>query len=365
MILHFYIAKKFLWIFLGLTTVFTVLIGLIDFVENLRRFAAVDVGFSDLLLLTLLNTPAGLYQILPLLMILSTVTLFLGLARSSELVITRAIGRSGLTTLIAPALVALLIGLLTLSTGNPIVAATSKRFTELSEEFRNDGRNALSISGAGIWLRQGSADGQTVIHAERSDAEGRILFDVDFIAYAPDGGPVRRIVAKRAELTAGAWRLTKAKVWPLISGINSEANSVLHDELFIPSSLTREKIRDSLGEPSAISVWDLPAFIADLQEAGFSSRRHLVWLHSELALPLFLISMVLIAAAFTMRHTRLGGAGIAVMSSILLGFGLYYVRNFAQILGENGQIPHLLAAWVPPVASVMLAVGVLLHMEDG
>ena len=48
-----------------------------------------------------------------------------------------------------------------------------------------------------------------------------------------------------------------------------------------------------------------------------------------------------------------------------LGFTLYFVRNFAQILGENGQIPILLAAWAPPVAAILLPLGLLLHLEDG
>jgi lipopolysaccharide export system permease protein len=48
-----------------------------------------------------------------------------------------------------------------------------------------------------------------------------------------------------------------------------------------------------------------------------------------------------------------------------LGFGLYFIRNFAQILGENGQLPVILAAWAPPVAALLLGVGLLLHTEDG
>ena len=85
----------------------------------------------------------------------------------------------------------------------------------------------------------------------------------------------------------------------------------------------------------------------------------------ELARPLFLLAMVPVGAAFAMRHGRGGGTGLAVLASVLLRFGLYYIRNFAQVLGENGQIPVLLAAWAPPTASILLAWGLLLHMEDG
>ena len=84
-----------------------------------------------------------------------------------------------------------------------------------------------------------------------------------------------------------------------------------------------------------------------------------------LSQPLFLVAMVLVGAAFTMRHVRFGKTGISVLAAIMLGFGLYYVRNFVQILGESGQIPVALAAWATPVASILLALGLLLHMEDG
>ena len=85
----------------------------------------------------------------------------------------------------------------------------------------------------------------------------------------------------------------------------------------------------------------------------------------EFARPLFLMAMVLVGASFTMRHTRFGKTGVAVLAAIMMGFGLYYVRNFAQILGENGQLPTMIAAWTPPIASILLALGLLLHMEDG
>ena len=176
---------------------------------------------------------------------------------------------------------------------------------------------------------------------------------------------MRRIHADSAELQDGAWYLRNVKDWPLARGMNSEANASLKPVLEIPSTLTVERIRESLGHPSTVSIWDLPDFIDQLDQAGFSSREHQVWMQSEMARPLFLISMVLIAASFTMRHTRFGGTGLAVLTAVLLGFALYFIRSFALILGENGHLPVLLAAWAPPVASILLAFGPLLHTEDG
>ena len=363
--LHLYFARKFLWTFTGLLAVFFLLQTLIDLIEQLRRLDGTEATFSDVVGLTLLNAPEGMNKILPLVMILATVALFIGLARSSELVVARAVGRSGLKVLIAPALVALLIGGFAVTTFNPIVAATSKRYYELFQGFRSGTTDVLSVSAEGLWLRQGGPEGQTVIRASSANADATVFHDVTFLSYAPGGGPVRRIEAREAEISDGAWVLTGAKVWMLASGTNPEGGATRHDRLELASTLTHERIRDSFGKPNAISVWDLPAYIHQLEQAGFSARRHLVWLQMELARPVFLIAMVLIGAAFTMRHVRAGGTGVAVLVSVLLGFGLYYVRSFAQILGENGQIPILLAAWAPPVAAALLGMGLLLHTEDG
>lgn len=366
MILDRYFARRFLQAFGMISGVFLALIMLIDLIEQVRRFEDVDVGLGQMLHLTVLNAPGAISQILPLVMILSAVVLFVGLARTSELVVTRATGRSGIRSLAAPAAVALIIGLLAVTLLNPIVAATSNRYTQLLEQFRgNGGGSVLSVSGEGLWLRQGSARGQSVIHADGHGADAATLFGVTILSYSPDGVPVRRIKADSARLETDAWDLTNAKVWPLSAGTNPETQSTVHDSLRIPTTLTRDRIRESLGRPSGVSIYDLPATIRQLNEAGFSTRRHEVWYQVALARPLFLVSMVLVGAAFTMRHTRFGGTGIAVLAAVLLGFALYFVRNFAQILGENGQIPVALAAWAPPLAAVFLSLGLLLHAEDG
>ncbi|GFE51757.1 LPS export ABC transporter permease LptG [Roseobacter cerasinus] len=365
MILHAYFARRFALSVLMLTAVLFAIVGVIDLVDLTGSFGKYDVSFGRIIGLTLLKAPETVNEILPLIFILSTIAFFVGLARSSELVATRAAGRSALRALVAPCVVALLIGGLALTMLNPIVAGTSKYYSELAEGYRTGGASTLSISGEGLWLRQGGAEGQTVIRAWRSNSDASVLYDVTFLSYAPGGGPIRRIAAESAALENGGWSLRGVKLWPLRPGGNAEADAELHDDYFIATTLTLERIRESFGRPSSISIWKLPEFIEQLEQAGFSSRQHRVWFQSELARPLFLVSMVLVASAFTMRHTRLGGTGIAVLAAVLLGFGLYFIRSFAQILGENGQIPIALAAWAPPVAAVLLALGLLLHAEDG
>ncbi|EAQ23981.1 LPS export ABC transporter permease LptG [Roseovarius sp. 217] len=363
MILERYFGRRFFMSFLGVTVTLVVMLGLIDLMDELGDFP--ELAFGQVLGIVLLKLPEAYYEIIPLVMILASVALFLRLARTSELVVLRASGRSALQGLLAPAAVALAIGLLGLAVGNPLVAATSKRHHDLVNSYSGQASSDLAIASEGLWLRQSAAEGQTVIYAARASSDLGTLYAPSFYDFAPDGKPLRRISATSAQLEEGAWVLTEAKIWDLAQGVNPEASAREDAQMTVPSDLTQDRILDSFGSPEYVPIWELPKFIAQLEEAGFSARRYAIWFQSELAQPVFLVALVLISAAFTMQHTRGANVGLSVLTAVLLGFGLHYIRNFAQILGENGQIPILLAAWAPPVASLFIGLGILLHLEDG
>jgi len=364
-ILHVYFARRFGSRFFAITGGLFCLVLLVDLIDQLRRFSDTEASFAQIAQLTVMKSMGTLDEIIPLTVLLATVALFTGLARTSEMVVARAAGRSALRALIAPGIAALIIGLLTVSALGPVVSALTNRYSVLSESYRTGAPASLSVSSEGLWLRQGTAADQTVIWAERSNADASVLFGVSFLTYAPGGGPERRIDAEQAALLDGAWALTSAKEWILLGRANPEAEAVLHASLSLPTTLTADRIREAFGTSAGVSVWDMPAFIAQLEQAGFSALRHKVWFQSELARPLFFLGMMLIGAGLTMRHTRFGGTGAAVITAVLLGFGLYFARSFASILGENGQLAVGLAAWSVPAATVMLAIGLLLHVEDG
>ena len=231
---------------------------------------------------------------------------------------------------------------------NPLVAATERQYDQTIARYQTGENRTLSVSDEGLWLRQGSAFGQTVIHAARANGDGTALFGASFFVFDPDGTAQSRIDAAEARLTDGAWQLGEVKLWPL-GQANPEAAATTHADFTLPSTLTRDQIRDSFGRPSTIPIYDLPGFIAQLRAAGFGALQHRAWFMSELANPVLLAAMVLIGASFTMRHTRFGKTGMMVLVALLLGFGLYFLRNFAQVLGEAGQLPVAVAVWTPPL----------------
>lgn len=369
MILARYVARRFLRSLLLIAGVFLLILLLIDMIEMIRRFADREIGLSGAAGLAGLNIADSFYSILPLITVLAGIALFLGLARTSEMVAIRASGRSALKVVTAPAITAALVGGLAVALINPLVAVTGQRFDDAVAEIEREGRQTVSVGDSAVWLRQavtenGEEAGQIVIRARRASPDATTLYDATFLVFDQDSGPVRRIEVREARLQPGEWHLSGVRDYRLDQP-NPEASAEASETLTLESDLTAQRIRDGFGRPEAISVWQLPGFIAGLERAGFSAARHRVWFQMELARPFLMAAMILIAAAFTMRHVRGRNTGVAVLLAFGAGIGLFFLRNLAQVLGDNGQVSPAMAAWTPPLVGALLALGLILQREDG
>lgn len=363
MILSRYFLKRLLMTAAMVSGVFLGMILLLDMVEQLRRLSNLDARFTDALRLSLLNAPEAFYEIAPLVMMLAALWLGLGWSRNSEFVVIRAAGRSVPRLLAVPALALLVLSTAFMAAMNPLVASSAREYQRSLSALQGGATAVVALAGDDLWLRQADAQGQTVIHAPRAEETGTVLFDASFLMFHPERGLSVRLRAARAELRPGAWQLQDVKQWRL-SDVNPEAQAARLPTLAVPTDLTPEKIRDSFAQVRTIPLFQLPGFIAALERAGFSAREHQMRFHMELALPVLLTGMMLLALALSIHHARSGGSGIRALITILSGFTLFFLRNFAQVLGETGQIPIVLAAWGLPIATVLLALGVMLNLEE-
>ncbi len=369
-----YVMRRFLGAFFAALLAILSLVLIVDLIEQLRRSAGADASFEQVLELAVLHAPSLMMEILPFLTLIAALACFSRLARSSELVVTRAAGVS-VWRLLAPAVAAaILLGAASFAVFNPISSGFLQRFEKLEARWIKDRTSLLSVSGNGLWLRQANDGGQTVVHALRANDDGTQLWAATFFRFDEGDLLKARIEAARAVLEPGEWVLHDVREWRFApppkagasrTGAMQGAEWTDLEQLSIPTDLTRAQILESFASPATISFWNLPRFIAGLEAAGVSATRHRMHFQAQLALPLLLPAMVLIGAAFSMRHARFGGLGIMALGAICTGIGYFFLANVTHAFGSSGAIPPPLAAWIPPVAMTLLALGLLLHLEDG
>jgi lipopolysaccharide export system permease protein len=223
----------------------------------------------------------------------------------------------------------------------------------------------LALAGGQLWLRQSdhglTPQGVAILNARSvSLRHGRLLgTDVSVFRLNAADRELSRIEATEAELTPGAWLLHGART--MLPDHLPEPVGTMR----LPTDLTVGRVQESFASPDTLSVWALPPFIALLERSGFSAVRHRLHFESLLALPLLTATMALVSAGFSMRPTRRGGVAQMIGSGVVAGFLLFVVSKVTEEFGQSGALPTVLAAWAPALAGLMLAVALLLHLEDG
>jgi lipopolysaccharide export system permease protein len=353
-----YVARHFLAWFGIMMGGLVAIVLLFDMLEQLRRAATREQATTSVVVtMALLRLPTLAQLLVTFAVLFGAMFAFWRLTRTHELVVTRSAGVS-VWQFLAPAVAtALCIGIVQVTLFNPFAAVLLGRSERLEAAYFSNRSSTSGLFPSGLWLRQADGTGHTVIHAQRVIPEASKLENVIVFRFAEGDRFVSRIDAATAVLASGRWELRDARI------TTPQDPAAQHAVGTVATDLTWEQIEDSFAPPETMSFWELPAFIAMMESAGFSALRHRLHFHKLLASPLLLCAMVLIAAAFTLRPGRRGTGGF-IAAGLATGFGLYIASDFVFAFGLSGRIPVELAAWTPSAVCLLIGSTMLLHVEE-
>lgn len=357
--LSLYLAKRFLGSIFATTLALVMVILLADGVELARRLAERNASGEEVLLMTFLKMPDMLLQLTPFAIMLGTMLCFTSLAKSHELTTIRASGISAWQFLIPPAFICICIGTFNILALNPISSATLKMYERKSADYFPNQTKGLVVEGGSIWLKQIEPDAEIIIHAKRLENLGLDLYDASLFHFSK-GVYIERLTAESMHLDSekSAWRILNGTL------LRPNMKSEYIDELELPTTITKEKLKDSFNSPNSLSVWAMPDFINSLKEAGFPSLEYEMQFHRILAYPALALAMFILAVPFSLRMLRQGGIGKLLLTGLLLGFAFYLFTNIIAGYGLQGQIPLALAAWSPACIAALVGLALLLHFRE-
>jgi lipopolysaccharide export system permease protein len=356
-----YIARQFFIWFCSVFGAMVTVTFLLDYIELIRRGGTrSQATWGVLLEMAALKMPHTAQDVMPFAILFGTMLAFWRLTRSNELVVVRAAGVSVWGFLTPAALVALLVGVVAVTVFNPIASSMEASYEKLDARILRTEGDPLSLSNTGLWLRQADeTGGQIIIRGDKTGAPALLLRHVSVFFLNDRAEFTARVEAQTARLDGGYWVIEHGSRFRPGDPPNA------FDEWRLPTSFTSNKIEESLASPDTMSFWELPGFITLLERSGFSAQRHRLHFEVLLARPLLFCGMVLVAATFSLRMQRRGGAVTLLVSGVAAGFLLYFLSDIVFALGISAKIPVLLAAWTPTGVSMIFGASMLLHLEDG
>ena len=353
-IINKYLAKEFTKVVINMILFFFCLGFIMNLFEEINFFKDIDIGIYIPILLSSLIVPSLLYNMFPFIILLSGIWFFLKIKKSDEVTALKISGMSNFSIIIIPSLLSILIGIIFITSINPVTSVLVKKYENLRGGYEKDKDYLAAITENGIWIKEKNIEKNNIIRS--SNLEGENLMNVTIYEFDKNNNFVRRIEAKSANISSIRWSLKNVKI------INENGNILSENvkNLSYNSLYDLEKIKSLYSNLDTISFWNIEKEIKLLEERGYSTKQMETKLQRSFAFPFFLLAMVLLSGVFTLgikfKESNLTYVFIAIITCVLI----YFFNDFSAALGRTDKLSVGIAVWMPIIIIfIFSAVGVI------
>ncbi len=336
-----------------------------DLFDNLPDFVRAGTPFRQVATYYINLTPAQLYIIVPVSMLLAVLYALSHLTKNNEITALRACGIS-LYRLLVPIL---LLGFLI-----SITVASINEFI---------GPNAAYWCDQFVRGQRYIGRGQEVeIHIHRDHAHrnaiGRRnwfireintltfeLRDVQVDQEREDGSSERRYIAKGAKWLDGRWWFHDVEIqnYDLSSNPMGPPRSVAAREMTEFTEIPRDFLNEIRYSPDFLSSSELLRFVENNPELSDRVRaRYMVDYHYRLAMPWITMVVTFMGIPFGSQTGR-KGAFVGVLLCIGLFFSFWVLITFSIAAGKEQQLSPFLAGWGPNLLFLTIGLVMLYRMR--
>jgi LPS export ABC transporter permease LptG/LPS export ABC transporter permease LptF len=346
LILDDYVLRNFLGNLIIILSSFVMLLLVFTFFELLSDIIKNKIGWLTWGSYLLNVSPAMLYQVTPLAVLLAVLVTLGLMQKSNELTAMKATGIS-----IYRAIVPVLVIAAVMAGG---LFALEELYLPAANKRQETLRNNIKGRPPQTYLRPDRkwifGQNNNIYYYEFHDSDRDVFGSISVFEFDPKTYQItRRIYATRAQWDGFLQQWSFTKGWQ-----RSFRGAAIEDfrrfdvatfsELNEQPSYFKKEVRQS----SEMNYDELGAYINDLQQSGFDVMRLRVQLHKKLAYPLITIVMAVLAVPFALSSGRSGAlTGVAI--ALLIAVGYWVLSGLFEAMGNVGQLPPALAAWSPDV----------------
>ena len=330
---------------------------LFSFFELLAELGSVSAGSYSLIQATIfigLQLPTRIHEVMPIATLLGGLFAFARLAQTSEYTVMRSAAWSPLHSIRALALVALLLGLVTLLIGE-FVLPTSERMAERVRAKAGQHTQVQDFR-SGLWAK----DGHTFLKVDQILPDA-VLRGVRLYSVNDQAQLISITEAARGHWdTQGAWRLEEGRS---LHFTPQGPQAIPFASQPWPSKVGPDLLALLMVKPEHMSIQALYQYIHHLNANRQQASRHELALWKKLIYPLSPMVMLLISLPFAYYQSRSGKIGGKLMLGLGIGLAFHLIGKASGDLALIKDGTPAMAASLPLLAFGLAGLVALYRVE--
>tara|TARA_B110000003_G_scaffold276392_1_gene322620 strand:+ start:1765 stop:2838 length:1074 start_codon:yes stop_codon:yes gene_type:complete len=350
-----FIIITFLRSLFFVTLVMLSLLFILNTLNELEFFGNIDVDPYFPIYMSLLNSPALLFEMFPFIFLLATQLFFISLFNNDEIQIFKYSGLKNSSILKIVSFVSFFIGLLIIFLFYNFSSNLKNIYLELKSKYTADGKYLAVITNNGLWIKD-VIDGKTSI-INASKIKDKFLVNTFITEFNADYDVIRNIKSKKIDISNNEWVLIDAKVY-------KDQSSKEIKQLIKKSNFNYDRIQSLFSNLSSLSLFKLIDLRKNYLLLNYSTTEVDVQIQKIFSYPFYLTLMTILSAVIMFNTKRFKSSSLKITIGLFFSVIIYYAFNFFNVMGNTERLSIIISVWLPLLILLLINFLILYQINE-
>ena len=352
-----YLASLFFKNLLIIGVIFIFLSFFLNIFEELKYLENKENNLYYPILLTILNIPSIVFEILPFIFLLGVMFFFINLYEKDEIELLRSHGINNYKITAIISLASLTMGILLIIIFYSFSANLKSLYLNFKYQFSNSTDHLAVVNEDGLWIKEKNGENIFIINAKNFQINN--LENIKITKLDKDYKLLNTIISNKANIESKKWVLYDVKIF------SEEKNNEYFDELNYNSSFNSKIISNLYSNLNSLNIFELLKLEENYKSIGYSSTEIKLHLNKLYSLPIYLTLTTIIGALLMFKLHYIKSKFFLVVIGVLVSVVFYYMNYFAILFGKNETLPVAIAIWLPQLLIfLMCSIGLMRLNEN-
>ena len=334
-----FIILSFLKSLMLVSIIFFSLVFILNTLTEVEFFNEIKVEPYFPIYISLLNTPALLFEMLPFIFLIATQFFFINIFNSNQIQIFKYSGLKNSKILGILSITSFLTGIIIILFFYSLSSNLKNIYLEIKNKYTTDDKYLAVITNNGLWIKDNYYDEITnIIHA--SNIESHYLIDNFITQFDNDYNVIRYVYSKKIDIKKNNWNVLNPTIYE---------NEVTLKKKFIKiqSNFNYEKIQSLFSNLSSLSIIELFKLKENYKSLKYSTTEVNLQIQKILSYPLYLFLMTILSSIIMFNTRSFKSNTLKISVGLFLSVIIYYIYNFFLVMGKTEKLTITIAVWLP------------------
>ena len=355
---HYYLTTLFIKNLLTIIIVFIFLSFFLNIFEEIKFFENKEGSIYFPVVLTILNIPSIIFEILPFIFLLGVMFFFINLFDKDEIELLRSHGVNNLKITTIISLVSLVMGIILIVVFYSFSANLKSLYLDIKYQYSKDGDHLAVVNGDGLWIKEKKEKNENIFIINASNYKKNSLENIKITALDRNYNLINTIVAEKARIDEKLWVLKNVKIY-------SQDKKTEYKKKFNYLSTFDGKIISNLySNLNSLNIFQLNKLKENYKSIGYSATEVQLHLNKIYSLPLYLTLTTVIGALLMFKLNFIKSKFFLIVIGVLVSVVFYYINYFAILFGKNETLPVAVSIWLPHVIIFLLCAFASIRLNE-